>query len=220
MSGKQPPLPLELNLEMLVQSSGESRKSFQLIGARAGHYLIIKPTKVTAQTLRPPKKGTELVVRYIYHGLVFAFRSKVLDRSSEPDQLIFITYPAKYDELSVRKAPRVSCLLPAEFVIGKQRLPGTIVDISYTGCSWRSSNLTYELGDKLLTEGALSLSITFPGRIEAVGVKCNEKYAKQKSELMKLGLAFGNVDEQTKQVVDGFINLGFISETLLEKQGK
>ncbi len=212
-------LPLELGMDIVVELAGTSRTKFKLVGALDNQYLILKlPQQALKNAAVNYKPDIQLVARYLYKGRIFGFRSTILVLSSVPDKLIYIAYPKIIDERNVRKKPRIVCLLPAKLVCDDKQFNGTIIDISASGCSWRSSEITYERRQELVFDGPQSLSINFPGISEPVTLTCVDKNTKQESELMCIGLAFIEINEVDYRVLEDYLHLGFIDETLLSPQ--
>ena len=86
-------LTVGLGSELTIQVEGiEERFKAVLVGMAPSEYLIVRmllPSKLRGQI----DKGTFLVVRYIYMGNVYGFRSELLGSTMIPFKLTFLSYP-------------------------------------------------------------------------------------------------------------------------------
>lgn len=209
-------LPLQLGIEFMVEMAGITRASYQLIGCLEDRYLILKQEGQAIQSaMINLKPGTQLVVRYISKGTIIGFRSSILVHTTVPDKLVFIKYPKEFAEHNVRSSPRIDCLLPAKLVCSNNNLAGTIIDMSFSGCSWRSSNITYLRKEEYGFSESLKLIINFPGVSEAVSIMCKYKNITQDNELMCLGLEFLELVDADNKILVDYLHLGFVDERIL-----
>ncbi len=207
------PLLVELGMEVVLEIAGTNRFKFRLIGCLEDKYLILKiPPNAELNAQINLKPGVQVVARYHSEGQVFAFRSRILVFSSVPDKLLFIEYPTRYFGQTVRKNPRILCLLPATLSYQKKPLPGTIIDISESGCSWRSAQLSHKRSKEFDFSGTLQLSISFPGFANESLINCLDKNITQKSEMLCLGLAFVDLQAGDIERIKQYLHLGFIDE--------
>lgn len=216
MAKEAPKLPLSLGMEFMVEMAGITRTTYQLVGSLENQYLILKPESQMIQSVMINlKPGTQLVVRYISKGKIIGFRSSILVHTTVPDKLVFIKYPIEFAEHNVRSAPRIECLLPAKLIRFNSNLAGTIVDMSFSGCSWRSSNITYQRRDEYSFSESLKLIIAFPGVPKPLSLKCKYKNTTQDNELMCLGLEFLELADTDNKILVDYLHLGFVDERIL-----
>ncbi len=209
-------LPLELGIEFTVEMAGITRSNYQLIGSLENQYLILKQEgQVIQSAMINLKPGTQLVVRYIFKGKVIGFRSSILVHTTVPDKLVFIKYPKEFAEHNVRSSPRIECLLPAKLFCSNKNLTGTIIDMSFSGCSWRSSNITYQRRHEYGFSESLKLTITFPGVSKPLSIMCKYKNTAQDNELMCLGLEFLELGDTDNKILVDYLHLGFVDERIL-----
>jgi len=219
MSKDATKLPLELGIEFMVEMAGITRTSYQLIGSLEDQYLILKQEgQVIQSAMINLKPGTQLVVRYISKGKIIGFRSSILVHTTVPDKLVFIKYPKEFAVHNVRSSPRIDCLLPAKLVSSNKSLVGTIVDMSFSGCSWRSSNITYQSKNEYDFSESLKLIINFPGVSEPVSINCKYKNTTQDNELMCLGLEFLELGNTDNKILVDYLHLGFVDERILSSK--
>lgn len=128
-----PQLNIDLGCPLFIQSRFiEERIPTALIGIIPKTGLIIKtPPLINIDEVMPV--GNEIVLRYVFLGEIFGFKSKILNSISNPFKLTFITYPENVERLCLRKDRRISCNFPATLHMSELHLKGTVVDISSLG---------------------------------------------------------------------------------------
>jgi c-di-GMP-binding flagellar brake protein YcgR len=111
----------------------QGRLKSKLIGMEED-YLIIRTPLGPPGTRSKCYDGNSVVVRYIHHGTVYGFESKIIGTIITPYNLMFISYPKIIAEQSLRENERFDCYFPCHINMGEVEGPGTIVDISMGGC--------------------------------------------------------------------------------------
>ena len=81
-------------------------------------------------------------------GLVLTFESLSLDSVVTPYQIIFVSYPSRFDVVMVRSSERVPLLLTAKVKANGSELSGYIVDMSEGGIGLELSE-TFKEGSKI-----------------------------------------------------------------------
>ena len=126
-------LAVVLGSELNMQVEGmEEKFRATLIGIETPIYLMVRmqiPTMFRSQI----DKGTTFLVRYVYMGNLYGFRTKSLGSVEKPYKITFISYPENVESLNIRRSKRVSCFIPSTLELGKSQLRGLVVEISKTG---------------------------------------------------------------------------------------
>jgi c-di-GMP-binding flagellar brake protein YcgR len=120
-----------IELNMQIEGMEEKFKS-NLIGIEAPNYLMIRmqiPNRFRSQV----DKGTTFLVRYVYMGNLYGFRTKSLGSIEKPYKITFLSYPDKVESLNIRKAQRVSCYIPSTLELDKMQFRGLVMEISRSG---------------------------------------------------------------------------------------
>jgi Tfp pilus assembly protein PilZ len=124
---------LILGTVLRMQIEGLGAILTNLIGMEDGSYLIIKTPPM-------PEIGSKLfqknhiIIRYLYAGQVFGFRTTLLGLIKEPFRFSILSYPTNVEKVNIRKHERVCCMLPAELKIPQGLYAILIEDISLGGC--------------------------------------------------------------------------------------
>jgi hypothetical protein len=128
-----PGLSLGTLLQVQFEGLGSSRS--RLVGMEPGNFLIIltPPIANIGSKLYQKNHG---IVRYLFSGRVYAFRSTLLSLIKDPYRLAILTYPASIENINLRKDERISSLIAAEMSAKEQSYEGIISDISNGGCSF------------------------------------------------------------------------------------
>ncbi|WP_420265520.1 ATP-binding protein [Candidatus Magnetominusculus dajiuhuensis] len=79
-------------------------------------------------------KDAAVFATFLSSGVIYSFRSKIMDIVEKPIDFIIIDYPETVEEYSMRSHKRVECILPANVVHEGVTLDGTITNISLGGC--------------------------------------------------------------------------------------
>lgn len=75
-----------------------------------------------------------LLVRCLYDGVIYGFRTTITRLLTEPDYLLFVLYPHAVEQVSVRHYPRLRCALPCEVELAGADPRALMLDVSATGC--------------------------------------------------------------------------------------
>ncbi len=110
------PFFFPIGIPLHVETEGVSiRTKSTSIGYFSDKYLVIKYPIASVSTATMLKEGSRITVRYLDKGTVFAFQSDVIGIVSKPD-VLFISYPQRIEQHSLRSAGRVDCHLPCRIV--------------------------------------------------------------------------------------------------------
>ena len=192
-------LAIELGIEVSIDSprvSGRFRS--ELVGMLPGRYLILsEPVKPVVGPYRAEyRDGDSVVVRYLFRGSVFGFRSFVLSALTHPDRLLFVGYPTQVEEHNIRAEQRLECLIPVliAFPDGTQ-VKATMADVSSVGCQVRV--LGPEVAGKQPERGdAVKIRCRLPGVEEDQIILGEIKRLIDDGDRLGIGVAFHQPEEQ------------------------
>lgn len=126
-------LSIALGIELNMQIEGmEEKFRATLIGIETPTYLMVRmqiPTRFRSQI----DEGTTFLVRYVYMGNLYGFRTKSLGSVEKPYKITFLSYPENIESLNIRRSRRVSCFIPSTLELGQSQLRGLAVEISKSG---------------------------------------------------------------------------------------
>lgn len=127
-------LNIELGNHVLIKLPDmEATVKSALIGLEPQQYLIVRiPIGIAIQEQLSQLK--KLSVSYVSLGTTYGFDAEILGITTDPVNLLFLSYPGVVTEQDQRLTPRVSCHIPATAIINETRLNGIITDMSHKGC--------------------------------------------------------------------------------------
>ncbi|PWG64274.1 PilZ domain-containing protein [Sediminicurvatus halobius] len=124
-----------------LQRAGSTKKATAEVvgyGGRGVHaYIILRSghgeddSALTALDLRA---DDTLLVRCLYDGIIYGFRTTITRLLTEPDYLLFVLYPHTVEQVSVRQYPRLPCALPCDIDLAGAAQQALMLDISAAGC--------------------------------------------------------------------------------------
>jgi hypothetical protein len=214
-------LPITIGTELLVEFQDFTLKTkSELVGMRLGQYLIIVMQN-DMSGLRPDTlKNSQLIIRYLYRGSVYGFRTNVLNLMSSPDKLVFLSYPKKLEEFRVRSSPRFECILPAVTSVEGTDADTVVIDISIDGCRCVVKSANLEDSDafykKMDMNREAALRVQFPGDGEGYELSGSIRNISKDADRVAFGMLFGPLKTGTKKRLEEFISL--ISEVKKKEQ--
>ncbi len=194
---------LEIGTLLMIETQGVANPvKGVFVGMVPGQYLIVQSPSapVLADQLR---EGGRLVVRYLFSGVVYGFKTSVkMLLNVEGQRLLFITYPLIVEEHNLRRYNRIEFHLPATIRIGNLEYQGDILDISLAGCGF---NLKHESIPGIVMDEKVELCFRFPGLEDSTnwsGVVRNITIGKFDA---KLGIQFENIDADIAGRIEAYI---------------
>lgn len=207
-------LPITLGTELLVEITDlKLRTKSVLIGMENSNYLIMKLSGQDFEAgLADEKAGAgELVVRYLFRGSVYGFKTRLLKLLTDPARLAFVSYPSKIEEFTVRNNPRYECILPAETIFGGDQVELVIVDISLKGCRCVIKTSSVANREKLYSsidiDRAIPLRINLPGKEDKLGITGKIRNINKDNDRVIFGVLFDEPDGKAEEMLKNFVSL-------------
>jgi len=208
-------LPITLGTELLVEiAEMKLRTKSVLIGMENSSYLIMKMSSQDFESaLAGEKSGaSELIVRYLFKGSVYGFKTRLMKLLADPAGLAFVTYPDKIEEFNVRNIPRYECILPAETILDSAPVELVIVDISSKGCrcvikTSAAGGSKETLYSSIDIDKVIPLRVSLPGVEEKLGIKGKIRNINKDNDRVIFGVLFDEPDEKTEKTLTKFVSL-------------
>lgn len=198
-------LNIALGCQLSIEVEGmKERLTSYLVGMLIDSYLIIKTPSIIGMRELLPNKSV-VVVRYLYLGEVFGFRSTVLGFTTLPFKIIFLSYPEVIERITLRSKPRISCYIPASLSFGDLELQGIIENINSDGCKFTTQDPEQLEAQQISMEDDIQLSFPLFG---SQGIKEFHGIIKNKncdSKRMELGIAFEKMDVEISNTIDSYV---------------
>lgn len=204
-------LHINLGTELLIEFQDlNTRIKGRLAGMEGSSYLIIKFSSKDLPVEPEELKNYSIIIRYLFKGSVYGFRSSVLNAISIPSALLFVTYPELIEGFNFRANPRFECILPAEATFGSKTFETVIVDISQDGC--RCVIKTDSLDKDALycaidLEKTAYIGIMLPGADRRIYLKAAIRNLNKDDDRVIFGARFESMPDVVKSGLDSFISL-------------
>ena len=201
-------ISIEIGTQLQIRIDGvASNYVSTLIGMEPDKYLIINaPLALLGYARQKLFRGSKIIVRYLYKGSAFGFKSELINDLYKPLKLLFVGYPEIIEEHNLRSGARIDCVLPIKMKINNDERNGVILDINETGCR---CVVKKEEEDKELsyvqTDEQITLMCQFPlieGEHAILGkVRNIRKDMKQ----MTLGIIFHEIEPEIENIIGRYI---------------
>lgn len=197
---------LEIGIKLLVNFD-DLEVPFQstLVGIERGKYLLLKSPGPFGRIEHDLFKAENLIVKSLYKGTIYAFRSRLIDTISTPSKLMFIEYPQKVEHHELRLHKRFKCSIVAQTEVNQKETGGVIENISLGGCLCimeTDSNEKNYPSD--LLNDTLPFRCHFPGSSGEISFMGEIKNARHKSDEIAAGIKFIYPDDSNE--IQGIVN--------------
>ena len=195
-------IALGSELNMQVEGMEEKFKSI-LIGIEAPTYLMVRmqiPTKFRSQI----DKGTTFMVRYIYMGNLFGFKTKSLGSVNKPYKVTFLSYPDKVESLNIRKAQRVNCYIPATLDLSNGQFRGLVLEISKSGTRF-TINTTQKIINSVKIHDPAKISFPLLGFEGIHSFKGIIKSINSDTTGISLGIEFEEIKSSLERMIEDYV---------------
>ncbi|WP_022665179.1 DUF4388 domain-containing protein [Desulfospira joergensenii] len=202
---------LEIGIKLLVDFEDlDLCLRSTLVGIEHGKYLLLKAPVPFESLERDGIQGGELIIKSLYKGTIYAFRSRLMALISEPSRLMFIQYPERIEHHELRAHKRFRCSIVAQARVDESERGGVIENISMGGCrcAIESFSSDQEPARTLLQE-TIPFRCRFPGTQKEVRFMGQVKNTQQKTDEVAVGVEFmyREDSDETRAVIDDYIRL-------------
>ncbi len=201
-------ISIEIGTQLQIQIDGVAfQYKSTLIGMEPDKYLIINASMALLSVARHKLYiGSKIVVRYLYKGSAFGFKTKLIDGLCEPLNLLFVGYPEIIEEYNLRSGERNDCVLPIKIKINNYEINGVIVDINEMGCSCvaKKGEEDKELSSVQIDEQA-TLMCQFPQIEGEHAILGKVKNIRRDKKQMTLGIMFHEIEPEIKDIIGQYI---------------
>ena len=202
---------LEIGIKLLIDLDNMA-VSFRstLVGIEHGKYLLLKAPEQLGSIDQDRFKVEDLIIKSLYKGTIYAFRSKLMSIISKPSKLMFIEYPRKIEHHELRSHKRFKCSIVTQVEVNKKERGGVIENISQGGCLCiiemfsTDKDFPYEL-----LKDPIPFRCRFPGSKGEVSFKGVIKNTKKKSDEIIVGIEFINLNskDEAYNIINNYIQL-------------
>jgi hypothetical protein len=186
-------LGLSLGTLLKVQFEGLGSSRSRLVGMEPGNFLIIQTPPIANLGTKLYQKNHG-IVRYLFSGRVYAFRTTLLSLIKEPYRLSILTYPTAIENVNLRKHERIPSLITAKMSAKGQLHEGIISDISNGGCSFEFKKSGQRAFPELQILDEVVISMLLKETSDATVFNATVRSVRMDNENMMAGIQFTQMD--------------------------
>jgi hypothetical protein len=202
---------LEIGIKLLIDFD-HLAVSFRstLVGIEYGKYLLLKAPGPFGRIDHDLFKVEDLIIKSLYKGTIYAFRSKLMSIISKPSKLMFIEYPKIIEHHELRLHKRFKCSIVTQIELNNKERGGVIENISLGGCLCIIETFSTDknfLHD--LLNNPIPFRCHFPGSKGEVRFRGEIKNTKKKSDEIVVGIKFIYMDsvDEVQDIINNYIQL-------------
>lgn len=193
-----------------VADEAKRRNYSKVIGYLQGHSVLITTPRIDGNIMLI-REDQIVIVRMLAGNRVYGFNTKVMRSCLKPYPYLHLAYPAEMEQITVRKAQRVS----TQLIVSIDRetaetedvtsCPAVVVDISTTGAMLEASEFLGRIGDIV----SINAKITVGSMQEYISIPCiirniRDMAAEGKNKMM-YGMEFQLLEQHEHFVLHGFV---------------
>jgi len=162
------------------------------VGQRKNQYIVVTPPPNFPAIENKLLQTDPIIVRYLFEGDIFEFKSKLLEIKSNPLILLLLQYPVSVEKKELRSQKRISCFISAKMEVNKDTHDGIIKDISKFGCRCVFET-SVRLEKALRIDDHISLGFSFPGIFDRQEILGKIKDIRTKETRLDVGIEFASI---------------------------
>ena len=202
---------LEVGVKLLIDFD-DMAVSFRstLVGIEHNKYLLLKAPLQFGGKDHDLFKVEDLIIKSLYKGTIYAFRSKFMSIISKPSKLMFIEYPRQIEHHELRLHKRYKCSIVTQADVNQKDRGGVIENISIGGCRCIIETFSTDNNlSKLLLNSAIPFRCHFPGSKGEISFRGEIKNTQKKSDEIVVGIKFIHTDskEEVQNIINNYIQL-------------
>lgn len=198
-------LEIGTRLHISPEHSAATGKS-TFIGMKPDAYLIVSNPRSPDTILENTAPGKPVVVKYLFNGIIFAFKSVILQAIAEPFDLLFLQYPQKIELRYIRSLKRIKCFIPVRATCNHEEAIGSILDINIRGCGCLLQSLGVNDSPTWGINEPVLLQCRFPGIEGEVEISGHLKNLRVTNEGSVIGVAFlKKMNPEIEEIITRYI---------------
>lgn len=206
------PFHLSVGSEVLLEIEAlKLRIKCALVGFETGQYIVIRlsPKDLIGNFRSEHIKSGQLLVRYLYQGAVYGFKTELLNAVAAPAKIFFLSYPSMIEEYIMRERVRYECVLPAGTMFGNEIIDMVIIDISNEGCQCviKTSAGNSSLYNHMQVNKVLDIRVQFPGKEGTYRLSGRIRNISKGADRITLGVMFEGLAPAAAERIKEFISL-------------
>lgn len=147
-----------------------------------------------------------VLVKYVYKGRVWMFKSQLVRAIVSPAQLLFFEYPGVIHYHELRNSKRTSIFIPSTFHLGGEpELYGALIDLSMTGCLCQIKNKADTTLPWIDINTGIMLRCLLPGIKEEQKINGRVRNMKIDNTETRIGIEFENLQPHLAEIIGNYL---------------
>jgi len=202
--GKELPLRLGAKIK-IVFFELDSELESSLIGIIKDNSIIVE-NPLPDNDLQQQIDGGRVMVKYVYKGKMWMFKSQLLKATKTPAPLLFLEYPKVIHYHELRKSKRSTIFIPSTFHLqGEKELFGVLIDMSLTGSLCQIKHKTEENIPVMDIDSTVVLRCLLPGIPEEQQLFGKVKNMKIEHGETRIGIEFDSLQPQLTDTIGKYL---------------
>lgn len=202
--GKQLPLRLGARIKIVFFDLNTELESC-LIGIIKENTIIVE-NPLPDNDLQQQIDGNRVMVKYVYKGKMWMFKSQLLQATKTPAPLLFLEYPKVIHYHELRKTKRSAIFVPSTLHLqGEKELFGVLIDMSLTGSLWQIKHKSEENIPMMDIDSTVVLRCLLPGIPEEQQLYGKVKNMKIEHGETRIGVEFDSLQPQLTDTIGKYL---------------
>lgn len=202
---------LEIGVRLLIEFD-DMEFSFKssLVGIEHGEYLLLKEPAPFSAFDRERIETGDMIIKALYKGTIYAFRSKLTAIISTPTRLMFIRYPDNIEHHELRAHKRFKCSIITQAGFNNTERGGVIENISMGGCRCTMETRLSDIrSPRSLLNETISFRCRLPGTQKEARFIGQVRNTQNISDEISVGVEFTYTDDsdEARKLIGEYIKL-------------
>jgi c-di-GMP-binding flagellar brake protein YcgR/DNA-binding NarL/FixJ family response regulator len=202
--GKELPLKLGGKIKIVFFDLDTELVS-SLIGIIRNNSIIVE-NPLPDNDLQKQVNGERVMVKYVYKGKMWMFKSQLLEATNTPVPLLFLEYPKVIHYHELRKAKRSTIFIPSTFHLqGEKELFGVLIDMSLTGSLCQIMHKSEINIPVMEIDSTVTLRCLLPGNPDEQQLYGKVKNMKIEHGETRIGVEFDSLQPQLTDTIGKYL---------------
>lgn len=202
--GKELPLRLGARIKIVFFDLDAELES-SLIGIVKNNCIIVE-NPLPDNDLQQQIDGERVMVKYVYKGKMWMFKSQLLGATKTPVPLLFLEYPKVIHYHELRKTKRSTIFIPSTFHLeGQKELFGVLIDMSLTGSLCQIKHKSEANIPMMDIDSTVILRCLLPGIPEEQQLYGKVKNMKIEHGETRIGVEFDSLQPQLTDTIGKYL---------------
>jgi DNA-binding NarL/FixJ family response regulator/c-di-GMP-binding flagellar brake protein YcgR len=202
--GKEFPVQIGARIK-IVFFDLEKEVECNLVGLVKDNSVIVE-NPIPEIDLQQQIHGRRVMVKYVYKGRMWMFKSQLIGVTKKPAPLLFLEYPEAIHFHELRKAKRSSIFIPSTFHLeGEKELFGVLIDMSLTGSLCQIKHNNQQNVPVIDIDSTVVLRCLLPGISEEQMLYGKVKNMKIEQGETRIGVEFESLQPQLTNTIGKYL---------------